>query len=188
MRDLSVTERPTLRTRRLLLRPFTLADAPEVRRLASDRAIASTTWRVPHPYPEGAAEAWIATHEERFTSGAGADFAVVALDDDRLVGSMGLEISGDHRWAELGYWVAVAEWGHGYATEAARAVLDYAFRELDLNRVHAHHMTRNPASGRVLEKVGMRHEGELRQHVRKWGRFEDVRWLGILRSEWEGSA
>ena len=105
--------------------------------------------------------------------------------DRQLIGAAGLrEIETEHCQAELGFWVGVEWWGNGYATEAARAVIGYGFRELQLNRIHAHYMVRNPASGRVLEKLGMRREGRLRQRVRKWGVFEDVILMAILRDDW----
>ena len=86
--------------------------------------------------------------------------------------------------AELGFWVAGQAWGKGYATEAARRIVRHAFEELKLNRVYAHHMVRNPASGKVLEKLGMTREGLLRQRVRKWGGYGDVALLAILREDW----
>jgi RimJ/RimL family protein N-acetyltransferase len=84
----------------------------------------------------------------------------------------------------MGFWVGVEHWRQGYATEAAEALLRYGFDTLGLNRIYAHHMVRNPASGRVLEKAGMKREGLLRQRVRKWGVFEDVVLLAILREDW----
>jgi ribosomal-protein-alanine N-acetyltransferase len=84
----------------------------------------------------------------------------------------------------MGFWIGVDWWGQGYASEAARAAVRFAFKELNLNRVYAHYMTRNPASGRVLEKIGMKREGLLRQRVRKWGVFEDVVILAMLRDDW----
>ena len=75
-------------------------------------------------------------------------------------------------------------WGQGYATEAARAVLRYGFEELKLNRIYAHHMTKNPASGRVLAKIGMRREGLHRQAMRKWDVFEDVVVYAMLQQDW----
>jgi RimJ/RimL family protein N-acetyltransferase len=102
-----------------------------------------------------------------------------------LVGTIGLrDIDAEHSQAELGFWVAVECWGQGYATEAARAVVGFGFGQLGLNRIYAHHMVRNPASGRVLTKVGMKQEGLLRQRVRKWGVFEDVVPMAMLREEW----
>jgi [ribosomal protein S5]-alanine N-acetyltransferase len=87
----------------------------------------------------------------------------------------------------LGYWIGKPYWGRGFCTEAARAVLRYAFTELGLNRVHAYHFHHNPASGRVLQKIGMTHEGLLRQHVKKWGQFIDNELYSILRSEFENT-
>lgn len=176
-------ERPTLRTERLLLRPFRDADAPEAARLAGDREIAATTLLIPHPYVLEDAERWLAGHQEAFEAGRAVDWAV-CLRDGTLVGAIALRIDPAHDAADLGYWIGRAWWGRGYATEAAAAVIRYGFEVLRLNRVHAHHFARNPASGRVMEKVGMRREGVLRQHVKKWGNYEDCVMYGLLRSEW----
>jgi len=78
-------------------------------------------------------------------------------------------IEADHRRAELGYWIGVPYWGKGYATEAARSVVNYGFSTLELHRIFASHVPANPASGRVLTKIGMRHEGRLLGHILKWG-------------------
>jgi len=180
-----MSAQPTLTTERLLLRPFSPADAADVRRLAGQREVAANTLTIPHPYEEGMADEWIATHAGQFARGAGAVFAVVERDSGLLVGAIGLSIAADHARAELGYWVGKPYWGRGYCTEAARAVLGYAFGDLGLHRVHAHHFARNPASGRVMRKVGMTREGCLRGHVRKWGVFEDLESYGILREEWQ---
>src|SRR5690606_33382850 len=161
----------------------TLSDAPDVQRLAGDRAIADTTLNVPHPYPDGAAERWIATTDALFAHGEEARFAMTTVDDG-LVGSIGLRIVPAHRHAELGYWVGRPFWGRGYATEAAHLVAAYGFEQRGLHRLVAHHLTRNPASGRVLLKLGMRHEGRLREHVVKWDVFEDLEHYGVLSSEY----
>ena len=94
------------------------------------------------------------------------------------------EIDAEHSQAEMGFWLGAQRWGKGYATEAARAVIGYGFERPGLNRICAHHVVRNPASGHVLEKIGMRREGALRQRVRKWGVFEDVVILAILHDDW----
>ena len=176
--------RPTLETERLLLRPFRLLDAPDVRRLASAREIAAGTLMIPHPYPAGAAEAWIGGHESAFERGESVDLAAVHRKDDVLVGAVGLVLRREHNRAELGYWIGVPYWNHGYATEAASTVLRYAFETMDLHRVYAFHFTTNPASGRVLEKIGMTHEGTRRGHTLKWGEYLDNEAYGILRDEW----
>jgi ribosomal-protein-alanine N-acetyltransferase len=180
-----MADRPELRTDRLLLRPFILADAPVVQRLAGDRDIASTTLSIPHPYEDGMAEQWINTLQEGFERGEFVNFAIVLLADGALIGAIGLSLNQAHENAELGYWIGKPYWGNGYCTEAARAVLHYGFTRLGLNRVAAHHLSRNPASGRVMEKIGMQYEGCERQRVKKWGVFEDVKMYAILKDEYE---
>lgn len=174
-----------LQTERLRIRPLTVADAPTIAALAGRREIADTTISIPHPFSEAQARSWIEKHTGGTSPAQSVIFALTARDHGRLIGAMGLrDIDYEHRHAELGFWIAIDHWGHGYATEAARAVIGYGFEALDLNRIHAHHMARNPASGRVLEKAGLRREGVLRQRVRKWGVFEDVMLLAILRDDW----
>ena len=175
---------PTLTTARLLLRPFALADAPVVARLAGDHAVADTTDNIPHPYEEPMAVDWIAGHQSLFDRGAGVVFAITCHGEPAPIGAIGLgDIRQGHQ-ANLGYWIGTPFWRRGYCTEAAQAVLGYAFTTLGLRRVHSSHLSRNPASGRVLRKVGMHHEGCRRGHVLKWGRPEDLEVFGLLREEW----
>jgi len=181
----SVNEQPILQTERLVLRPLTLHDAPMLSRLAGRREIADTTISIPHPYSEEQARQWIAGFADLFAQGKVVVFGMTLKREASLAGTIGLrDIDAEHSQAELGFWVAVEYWGQGYATEAARAVIGFGFGQLGLNRIYAHHMVRNPASGRVLTKVGMKPEGLLRQRVRKWGMFEDVVPLAMLREEW----
>jgi RimJ/RimL family protein N-acetyltransferase len=180
---------PVLTTPRLRLRPFAPADATAVQLLAGDREIASTTLEIPHPYPDDAAAAWIASHAEQFAQGTSVHFAITLADNGQLVGTMSLMgISRRHLHAELGYWIGRPHWGHGYATEAGQAILRYAFEDLNLNRVHCHHFVRNPASGRVMQKLGMLNEGLQRQHVRKGDQYEDIEMYGILRTDWHDAS
>ncbi len=180
-------DRATLETERLVLRLLTPEDAAAVARLAGSREIADTTISIPHPYSEEQARAWIAAHTSQSGTGKEIVFGVATKEDAQLIGAVGLrDIDAEHSQAEIGFWIGVESWGRGYATEAARRVVRYAFEDLKLNRVYAHHMVRNPASGRVLEKVGMKREGLLRQRVRKWGVFEDVVLLAVLRDDWSG--
>ena len=175
---------PTLQTQRLVLRPFELFDAADVQRLAGDRAIAETTLRVPHPYEDGMAEEWISSHPEQFERGELVTFAVTLRETGELIGAIGLTFAPEHRRGELGYWMGKQYWGNGYCTEAARAVVAYGFDALELNRITGSHLTKNPASGRVIQKIGMTHEGHRPQHVRKWDHFEDLEIYGLLRSDY----
>lgn len=130
------------------------------------------------------AEAWIDTHAADWESRRLLTLAVTTAGDG-LIGSASLKLSIEHRRAELGYWIGVPYWGLGYATEASAALLDYAFDQLHLNRVDAHYLARNPASGKVMQKLGMTNEGMLRQHIMKWDQLEDIELYGILAAEWQ---
>jgi RimJ/RimL family protein N-acetyltransferase len=171
---------PILTTTRLELRPFAPSDATDVRTLAGTREVAETTLNVPHPYPEGAAEVWIATHPAHFAQGTAVVFAITRHADRRLIGAVGLQIAREHDRAELGYWIGVPWWNQGYASEAAAEVIRFGFATLALRRIEAHHFSRNPASGRVMVKCGMRHDGRRAQAVKKWGRYEDLECYGIV--------
>jgi [ribosomal protein S5]-alanine N-acetyltransferase len=175
---------PTLRTERLVLRAFTLEDAPEVQRLAGVREIAEMVYPIPHPYEDGVAKEWFATHLSAFEAGEAVTFAITLREVGALCGATELTINPQDANAELGYWLGVPYWGRGYATEAAREVVRYGFEKLGLHRIHSGHFARNPASGRVLRKIGMRYEGTRREHLRKLGRFEDYVQYGLLARDW----
>jgi ribosomal-protein-alanine N-acetyltransferase len=178
-------EYPLIETERLILRGFRTEDAGDVQRLAGDKAIASTTLRIPHPYEDGIAEKWIGTHQEDFEKGKAVNFAITERKQGYLIGAIGLTINKEHENAELGYWIGKPYWNNGYCTEAAKAVLRYGFETLGLNRIHAGHFKRNAASGNVIRAVGMLYEGRLRQHIKKWNKFEDVELYGILKADYE---
>lgn len=163
---------------------MTLDDAKDVQRLAGDERIAATTALIPHPYPDGAAEEWISTHAGEFAAGTSVVWAITLAGTGELVGAIGLVITAEHERAELGYWIGVPFWNHGYVTEAARLVLRFGFQTQQLNRIYAHHFENNPASGRVMQKLGMTHEGTLRKHHKKWGMYFDCPYYGMLREEY----
>lgn len=176
-------EIPTIRTNRLLLRPHTLADAGVLQELAGERAIAETYSEIPHPFEDGMAEGWIASHQEMFDRGERMILAITLKPTHEFIGGIGLELSPLHLSAEVGYWIGRAYWNRGYATEAARAIVEYAFGTMDLHRIQSRHMTKNLASGRVLQKIGMTYEGTLRQSLYRFGAFEDAAIYGILQDE-----
>jgi RimJ/RimL family protein N-acetyltransferase len=178
-------QRPTLMTQRLILRPFVLGDADKVQRLAGAKEIAAITLAIPHPYEDGMAEQWISSHQTSFESGGLINFAIVIAETDSLCGSIGLGIEHQHTHAGLGYWIGLPFWNKGYCTEAARAVIGYGFETLALHRIHACHLASNPASGRVMQKVGMQYEGCQREHVRKAEQYHDVLQYGVLATEWK---
>jgi RimJ/RimL family protein N-acetyltransferase len=173
-----------LHTDRLLLDPVSDADIPALVALAGDRAIADTTISVPHPLDVPAARQWVS----RLAAGAATDtaqhFAIREPPEGRLVGMVSLRgIDREHEEVELSFWIGRPFWGRGYASEAAAAVVEHAFDGLGLNRIVAHHMVRNHGSGRVLARLGFRQEGLLRERVKKWGIYEDVVLMALLRKE-----
>ncbi len=174
-----------IESERLRLRFLEKGDAKEVQRLAGDHAIADTTCRIPHPYEDGVAEEWIARQEAEREEGTSLNFAITHKESGELLGVIGLMGIVEGHKAELGYWIGKAFWGKGYASEAGGAVRDDAFVRFRLERLFAQILARNPASGRVLEKIGMQQEGLLRGHVQKWGLAEDVIYFGLMRAEWE---
>ena len=143
---------------------------------------------IPHPYPDGAAEAWIATHDPAWEARTLATFAIADRETDALRGAIGLMLAMPHLRAELGYWVGVPFWNRGYCTEAVRAILAFGFDTLRLHRIEARHLMRNPSSGRVMQKVGMTCEGVNRGAFLKGEMFEDAAIYAILRDEWRAGA
>lgn len=179
-----MSELPTLRTKRLVLRPFNDADAPLVHRYAGDIKVAATTAAIPHPYEEGMAEAWIATHEASWNLGRGLVLAITVSAEDSIIGAIGFTIKPEQRSAELGYWIGVPFWGNGYCTEAARTMIGFGFSTLAFERIDAHHLGNNPASGRVMQKAGLKFQSRSRAAFNKWGEMLDIVRYGIFRSEW----
>jgi len=173
-------------TERLILRAFTPDDAPAVSAVACAFEIADMTLSVPHPYSLEAAIKFMALVQEWYKAGSKFPMAItLRAEPSILLGCVGLDRHDPHDRAELGYWIAVQHWGRGYATEASAAVLRFGFETFGFNKIVAHHFARNPASGRVLEKIGMRREGLFRRHTKKWNGYEDIVAYGILREEFK---
>ena len=177
---------PILHTERLILRAFTLEDAPDVKRLMNDPDMASTTDEIEYPYEEGEAETWIQWGQECFKDGERANFAVTLRADGTLIGKVGLvfRIHLPYNDAELGYWIGKPYWNYGYATEAAKVVVAYGFGEHDIDLIYAYYYKRNPASGRVLKKIGM-HFAEYIPKDPKRDFFEDTIHYRLLKGEFK---
>jgi len=147
-------DRLVLETERLILRAPQPADALLIAALVNDRRIAENTARIPHPYRLADAEDWISL--------ANADprdkTLLITTRDGTVAGACGLEWR-DGPNPEIGYWLGVPYWGHGYATEAVRALIDQAFGDLGYEAVEAGARTTNAVSRRVLEKCGFQWTG-----------------------------
>ncbi len=178
---------PTLHSTRLRLRPLTSADADALFELHSD-AYVLRYWDAP-PWSEPArAERFIADCRRIAEEGSGVRLAIDRGSDRAFLGWCGrTRWNPDHRSASLGYCLDDAAWGYGYATEAAHALLKWAFDTLDLNRVQAEVDTRNGASARVLEKLGFVREGTLREDCIVNGEVSDSWVYGLIKREWPPS-
>jgi RimJ/RimL family protein N-acetyltransferase len=175
---------PTLHTDRLRLRPFTDADANALFAIHSDANVLRY-WDSPPWSDRGRADRFIAICREMANEGTGARVAVDRLFDGTFIGWCGLvRWNPNYRSASLGYCFDDAAWGQGYATEAAWALLEWAFETLDLNRVQAETDTRNPASARVLEKIGFVREGTLREDCIVNGHVSDSWVYGLIKRDW----
>jgi RimJ/RimL family protein N-acetyltransferase len=153
-RTLRGASTPVLETERLVLRAPRLEDAKTVAALANDRRIAENTARIPHPYKLADAKDWISSGGSK----PGEQTFLITLATGPIIGACGLDLR-DPPHPEIGYWLGVAHWGKGYATEAVRALIDHAFTDLDHEMLNAGARVTNPASRRLLEKCGFQWTG-----------------------------
>jgi [ribosomal protein S5]-alanine N-acetyltransferase len=177
--------RPTLKTERLSLRPFLPEDADEVARMCADESVSQYIPTMPYPYTREAATTWLITHQDKADSGKELILAITEKTSARLMGSIGLVMTPEHRRAELGYWLGKEFRCHGFMTEAAKAMIDYCFSELQLEAVTCHHIKPNIASGRVMQKAGMKYEGCRRKFYFHRGNFYDILLYSVLKEEFQ---
>ena len=171
-----------IETDRLKLRPFRLEDVDDILSFASDPEWARYL-PVPQPYTKSDAEKFVAGQLSRDRK---TDPSWAIEHAGSVIGGINIKFDFDNRVGRIGYSIARGFWGKGLTTEAARAVIDEAFSAYpDLNRVHSWADERNAGSLRVMEKLGMRREGVLRQSIYERGEFINAVWCGILRDEWE---
>ncbi len=150
----------TITTSRLVLEPLDLRHATPVTRFCRLWEVARYTTNIPHPYPAGCAEAFAKDAASERESGGGWVYAVTVADGGDVIGVIDITLCDKDRTGELGYAFAPWSWGNGYASEAARALIGFAFRILRLDKVEAFVMAENEASQRLLARVGMRRVGE----------------------------
>ncbi|MGN0779475.1 MAG: GNAT family N-acetyltransferase [Aristaeellaceae bacterium] len=175
---------PVLTTARLTLRPMSMRDAADIYAYSRDPEVARhVLWDAHRSLNES--KAYLRFIIRQYKEGTPSSYGIVLNDTGHLVGTIGfMWYSQENSTVEVGYSLARALWGRGLMTEALAAVLSMAFRELGVHRVEAQHETDNPASGRVMQKCGMRREGTLRGRIFNKGRFVDVDLYAILREDW----
>jgi len=176
---------PTLTTERLRLRPVADEDADALFAVHSNARVLRH-WDAPPWTDPARAEAFVRRSHQLAEEGTGARLAIVLAAHASFIGWCALSRwDPDFRSARIGYVLDDTAWGQGYATEAARALLGWAFDALDLNRVQAEVDTRNAASAHVLEKLGFVREGTLREDCVVDGVVSDSWVYGLLRREWQ---
>lgn len=179
---------PDLESSRLILRKVRAGDLQAVHAYASNPAVTEHLVWEPHRTLEDTRR-YVSEILRRYRDGELAPWAIELRAGGEMIGTCGFVTWYRHdARAEIAYVLAQPYWNRGYATEAVRAAIDFGFASMELNRIEGRCMVENVASARVLEKLGMRYEGAMRQQIRAKGRFRDVRLYAILRGDRQSSA
>lgn len=184
--DTTFTNFPFLTTTRLRLRQVTLADADAVFAFKSDPQVTSAYGQEPKQSIEEM-QAWLQQLIDGYDRREVLFWIITRKEEDRAIGVGGFwNFSPGFHCAEIGYELHPAHWGKGLMPEAVTAMLAYGFQEMGLHRVEANPLAGNDSSHRLLQKLGFRHEGTLRQRHFFRGQFIDQLYYGLLSEEWEG--
>ena len=176
---------PTLETERLILRRITMKDAQDIFEYSKDAEVARhVLWNAQKELSE--AKEYCRFMMKRYRQDLPSSWGIIDKTTGRLVGTIGyMEYREEHGSVEVGYSLARWLWNGGYMTEALSRVIEYTFEHMEINRIEAQHELENPSSGRVMEKCGMRKEGELRQRLYNKGRYVDVALYAILKADYD---
>ena len=176
---------PTLETKRLILRRITMHDAKDIFEYSKDKEVARhVLWSAQKDISE--AKDYCRFMAKRYRSDQPSSWGIIDKATNHLVGTIGyMDYNEDNATVEVGYSLARWLWNSGYMTEALTRVIEYTFEAMDVNRIEAQHELENPSSGRVMEKCGMRKEGELRQRLYNKGRYVDVALYAIIKEDYD---
>jgi len=174
---------PALTTKRLVLRPVRMSDAQDLYEFSRDPEVARhVLWEAHRSIHQ--TRSYIRFLLKQYRNGQPSSFVIELIPERKVVGTIGfMWIQRENRSAEVGYSLSRQYWNQGIMTEALGLVLAFGFERLNLNRIEAQHESDNPASGRVMQHVGMQFEGRLRQRIYNKGRFADVDLYAILRQD-----
>ena len=176
---------PTLETKRLILRRINIRDAKDIFEYSKDKEVARhVLWSAQKDISE--AKDYCRFMARRYRSDQPSSWGIIDKATNRLVGTIGyMDYNEDNATVEVGYSLARWLWNGGYMTEALTRVIAHTFETMDVNRIEAQHELENPSSGRVMEKCGMRKEGELRQRLYNKGRYVDVALYAIVKEDYD---
>ncbi len=177
---------PTLETPRLQLRKVAMTDAPDLYEYGSDPEVARhVLWEAYRS--EADARMYVRFLQRQYRGDQPSSWGIVFKPQQKMIGTIGfMWWNHDHNSAEVGYSLSRGYWNQGIMSEALKEVLRFGFEVMGVHRIEAQHECNNPASGRVMEKVGMRHEGTLRGRLYNKGRYVDVELYAILREQFHG--
>ena len=179
---------PTLETERMILRKLRMEDVPDVYAYASVPEVAEHVAWDTHTSIDDS-KTFVSSVIEQYNNGLVSTWGIVEKQSGRVIGTCGFVYWNiDHARSEIGYAIGREYWGKGMMTEAARAMLEFGFRRMELNRIEARCEVPNIGSARVMEKIGMSYEGLLREQMFVKGRYRDLKMYSILRREWEGES
>ena len=170
---------------RLKFRPFALADASHFSELVSHPDVQKTDLCFDGKIGIEQAQDMMQCYQLAWDDQSALFFAIRLRGNDRLIGSISLMMTPAYNRAELGFWLGRQYWSQGYGTEAACAILGFGFHELNVQRIHAQHLSNNPGSGQIMQKIGMKYEGCLRQHVCRGEEWFDMHQYGLVRHEYD---
>jgi len=178
-----MNELPQIETKRLIINELKSEDIKSIVKYASNKSISDYTLNLPHPYSEKDAIYWINLAHQGLKAGTNYIFAIRLKDDNQFVGGIGLTVEKRFNRAEIGYWIAAPFWRKGIATEATKAIIEFGFDKLELNKLTCSHLAKNTASGKVMQNSGMNKEGELKEHILKKNEYHDLILYGITRKQ-----
>ena len=173
-----------IRTERLVLRPPEPGDALRIHRLIGEWEVARMTANVLHPYEDGMAEDWINKSVRELEAGEAYHLAVARRGSPDVIGAVGLTL-GEPDAPTIGYWIGRPYWGRGFATEAASALVAFGFDSLCAARIDATVLPANPASARVLGKLGFVGTGRAMQDAPARGARQQVDTYALSRADHE---
>lgn len=172
-------------SKKLKFQPFSHVDIEGlVRCLGEDESFSKNTLSIPYPYEEKHAKQFIEMTKQGFADGSRNVFRIGLLPNNELIGAIGIhESDNNEHQAQLGYWIAKKYWGQGFATEAIKRIIDYAFSDLNYTSLFATHFLYNPASGKAMLKAGMQMVFEEKRTITKAGKELPVNYYCVYRKE-----
>lgn len=179
---------PVLETPRLVLRAFSNEDINDIFEYASVKSVTDfLPWEAHQTLDD--TKAFLKMSKEMFKKYGNIDFAILLKEENKVIGGISIRKWNDNnRCADIGYVLSSKYWGRGIITEAIKRIIKYGFEDLNINRIEAHCDENNIGSYRAMEKAGMKYEGTLREKTFMKGKFINMKFYSILKSEYTNDA